>query len=50
LFSVLLHDRSRRLQPDLDAASFVDIGALGDNAPEHIGGSCFMIVRRRLSV
>jgi hypothetical protein len=31
LLSALPHDRSLRLQPNADAASLVDIGALGGN-------------------
>src|SRR6516165_8461642 len=27
------HDRGRRLKPDTDAATLIDIGALGGNAP-----------------
>jgi hypothetical protein len=36
LFSVPPHDRGGRLQPDADTASFVDIGALGRDAPDDI--------------
>jgi hypothetical protein len=38
LLSVLPHDRSRRFEPDTDAATLVDIGALGGNAPDDILG------------
>jgi hypothetical protein len=36
LLSVPPHDRGRWLQPDADTTSFVDIGALGGNAPDDI--------------
>jgi hypothetical protein len=36
LLSVPPHDRGRRLQPDADAASLIDISALGGNAPDDI--------------
>jgi hypothetical protein len=36
LLSVSPHDRGGWLKPDSDAASFVDIGALGGNAPDDI--------------
>jgi hypothetical protein len=36
LLSVPPYDRGRRLQPDPDTAAFVDICALGGNAPDDI--------------
>jgi hypothetical protein len=36
LLSVPPYDRGRRLQPDPDGAAFVNIGALGSNAPDDI--------------
>jgi hypothetical protein len=36
MLSVLPHDCGRRLQPDANAASFGNIGALGGNAPDDI--------------
>jgi hypothetical protein len=38
LLSIPPHDRRRRLEPDADAATLVDIGALGGNAPDDILG------------
>jgi hypothetical protein len=32
------HDRGRRLEPDADTATLVDIGTLGGNAPDDILG------------
>jgi hypothetical protein len=38
LLSVLPYDRRRRFQTNADAAAFVDIRALGGNAPDDILG------------
>jgi len=38
LLSVPPYDRGRRLQPNADAATLVDVGALGGNAPDDILG------------
>jgi hypothetical protein len=38
LLSIPPHDRGRWLEPDADAASLVDIGTLGGNAPDDILG------------
>jgi hypothetical protein len=39
LLAILTHDRGRRLQPNADAATLVDIGALGGNSPDDtLGG------------
>jgi hypothetical protein len=38
LLAVLPHDRGCRLQPNSDAATLVDIGTLGGNAPDDILG------------
>ena len=38
LLSIPPHDRGRRLEPDADAATLVDIGTLGGNAPDDILG------------
>jgi hypothetical protein len=36
LIAVLPHDRSRRLQPNADAAALIDKGTLGGNPPDDI--------------
>jgi hypothetical protein len=36
LLSIPPHDRGRRLEPDADATTLVDIGTLGGNAPDDI--------------
>ena len=38
LLPILPHDRRRRFKTDADAATLVDIGALGGNAPDNILG------------
>jgi hypothetical protein len=38
LLPVLPHDRGGRFQPDTDATTLIDIGALGGNAPNDILG------------
>jgi len=38
LLSVPPHDRGRRLEPDADAATLVDIDTLGGDAPDNILG------------
>jgi len=38
LLSVLPYDCGRRFEPDADAATLVDIGALGGNTPDDILG------------
>src|SRR6516162_8986292 len=38
LLSIPPYDRGRRLEPDADAATLVDIGTLGGNAPDDMLG------------
>jgi len=38
LFSIVPHDRDRRLQADADAAALINKGALGGNPPDDILG------------
>ena len=38
MLSIPPYDRGRRLEPDADAATLVDIGTLGGNAPDDILG------------
>jgi hypothetical protein len=38
LFPILAHDRGGRFQPDADAATLIDVGSLGGNAPDDILG------------
>jgi hypothetical protein len=38
LLSIPPQDRGRRLEPDAGAATLVDIGTLGGNAPDDILG------------
>jgi hypothetical protein len=38
LLSILPHDRSGWFQPDADAATLIDIGTLGGNAPDNFLG------------
>jgi hypothetical protein len=48
LFTILAHNRGRRFQPDTDAASLIDIGTLGGNAPDDILGRQYRCHRRHL--
>jgi len=49
LLPILPHDRRRRLQPNTDAATLVDIGALGGNAPDDILGGQYRCHRATLT-
>jgi hypothetical protein len=48
LLSVLPHDRSRPFEPDTNAATLVDIGALGRNAQHDILGGQYRCHPRHL--